>query len=87
MGMTYGYKAGDLPVTEDISGRLLRLPLFYDITDQEQEYVVERIREYLEGAEGRFIEPTLSGTASTVAAREGLVPSGTGSGDVAKLGL
>ena len=27
MGMTMGYRPGDLPVTEDVSSRLLRLPL------------------------------------------------------------
>jgi len=28
----FGYTEHDLPVTNDVSGRLLRLPLFYDIT-------------------------------------------------------
>ena len=36
MGRTFGYREGDLPVTEDLSGRLLRLPLYYDITEEEQ---------------------------------------------------
>ena len=33
MGRTLGYEPGDLPVTESMSGRLLRLPMFYEITD------------------------------------------------------
>ena len=44
IGQTFGYREGDLPVTEAMSGRLLRLPLFYEITEQEQEHVVNQIR-------------------------------------------
>jgi dTDP-4-amino-4,6-dideoxygalactose transaminase len=47
MGAKFGYRAEDLPVTEDISARLLRLPLYYEITEQEQAEVVRRITEYL----------------------------------------
>jgi dTDP-4-amino-4,6-dideoxygalactose transaminase len=47
MGRTFGYTDRDLPVTNDISGRLLRLPLFYDITEEEQARVVDGIRSYL----------------------------------------
>lgn len=43
MGVKFGYKAGDCPVTEDISDRLVRLPLFYNMTDDEQTRVVEEI--------------------------------------------
>lgn len=50
MGNRLGYKAGDLPLTEDLSARLLRLPFFYDITEEEQMRVVNRIAEYLEPA-------------------------------------
>ena len=50
MGQTFGYRDGDLPVTEELSGRLLRLPLFYDITEEEQSRVVEQVRAFLEGA-------------------------------------
>jgi dTDP-4-amino-4,6-dideoxygalactose transaminase len=48
MGKTFGYDEGDLPVTEDISGRLLRLPLFYDITEAEQQRVVQEMKSFLE---------------------------------------
>lgn len=43
MGRLHGSTFRDLPVTDDISGRLLRLPLYYDITEAEQERVVEQI--------------------------------------------
>lgn len=43
MGMKLGAKPGDCPVTEDISDRLVRLPLFYNMTDDEQTRVIEEI--------------------------------------------
>ena len=46
MGRTYGYTENDLPVTESVSGRLLRLPLFYEITEGEQQRVVRLIQSY-----------------------------------------
>jgi dTDP-4-amino-4,6-dideoxygalactose transaminase len=48
MGRSFGYKDGDLPVTEDLSGRLLRLPLFHDITEADQARVVDEVSRYLE---------------------------------------
>jgi dTDP-4-amino-4,6-dideoxygalactose transaminase len=50
MGQTFGYRAGDLPVTEELSGRLLRLPLYYDITDDDLRRVVSEIESYLRAA-------------------------------------
>ena len=44
MGIKFGGKAGDCPVTEDISDRLVRLPLFYNMQDAEQTRVVEEIQ-------------------------------------------
>ncbi len=41
MGITFGGKPGDCPVTEDISDRLVRLPLFYDLSESELAYVIE----------------------------------------------
>ena len=46
MGRTFGYNDGDFPVTENLSGRLLRLPLFHDITEQEQTRVVDQVAAY-----------------------------------------
>jgi dTDP-4-amino-4,6-dideoxygalactose transaminase len=47
MGQTFGCAESDLPVTNDISGRVLRLPLYYDITEEEQARVVDGIRAFL----------------------------------------
>ena len=43
MGIKFGAKAGDCPVTEDISDRLVRLPLFYNMTENDQSRVIEEI--------------------------------------------
>lgn len=43
MGSKLGYHEFDLPVTEDLSGRLLRLPFYYDLTTGEQSTIVEQI--------------------------------------------
>ncbi len=40
-----GYKAGDLPVTERLSERVLSLPLFAELTDAQQQAVVDAIRQ------------------------------------------
>jgi len=41
MGKKFGYREQDLPQTEELSGRLLRLPFYYEITEAEQERVVQ----------------------------------------------
>jgi dTDP-4-amino-4,6-dideoxygalactose transaminase len=46
MGLTFGGKPGDCPVTEDISDRLVRLPLYYDLSDSELTYVIETIHAF-----------------------------------------
>jgi dTDP-4-amino-4,6-dideoxygalactose transaminase len=43
MGRSFGYKTGDLPITEDLSSRLLRLPVYFDISEAEQNSVVTAI--------------------------------------------
>jgi dTDP-4-amino-4,6-dideoxygalactose transaminase len=53
MAREYGYREGDLPVTENLGGRLLRLPLFYDITEAEQQRVVDQVRAFLHQAPSR----------------------------------
>lgn len=45
MGRTFGGKEGDCPVTEDVSGRLLRLPFYNALTDAEQDEVIAAVRE------------------------------------------
>lgn len=46
MGRKFGGKFGDCPVTEDVSDRLLRLPLFHDLGEGDQRRVVEAIKEF-----------------------------------------
>lgn len=55
MGRNFGYKEGDLPVTEDLSGRLLRLPFYYDITEEEQAAVVAQIASYCKSVASRAV--------------------------------
>jgi dTDP-4-amino-4,6-dideoxygalactose transaminase len=50
MGAKLGYRDGDLPETEDLSGRLLRLPFFPELTAGEQLRVVGCVREFFERA-------------------------------------
>jgi len=46
MGRSFGGKPGDCPVTEDISDRLLRLPLFNWLSEADQSRVIEAIIEF-----------------------------------------
>ena len=48
MGESFGYREGDLPLTEDLSGRLLRLPFYPDITRDEQMRVVNCLSDFLD---------------------------------------
>ncbi len=43
MGLGMGYREGDLPVTEDLSKRLVRLPCYYELTKEDQDRVIEGI--------------------------------------------
>lgn len=43
MGQKFGYREGDLPNTEFISDRLLRLPFYNEMTEEEQIQIIEAI--------------------------------------------
>lgn len=43
MGLKLGYKKGDLPKTENLSGRLLRLPMYAELKDKEINYIIDKI--------------------------------------------
>jgi len=43
MGVRFGGRPGQCPVTERISDRLLRLPFYNDLTEDEQDEVMEAI--------------------------------------------
>ncbi len=46
MGKKFGGKEGDCPVTEKVNDQLLRLPFYNELTEQEQEYVIEGIKKF-----------------------------------------
>lgn len=45
-GAKYGRVSGHLPITDDLSERLLRLPMYYEMMDEEIESVVESLGKY-----------------------------------------
>jgi hypothetical protein len=47
-------------VTEDLSGRLLRLPLYYEVSEFEQRTVVDHVINFLRARQSR---PVLVGSA------------------------
>ena len=46
MGRRFGGREGDGPVTEDVSNRLVRLPFYKDLSESDQQRVVEAIRAF-----------------------------------------
>ena len=49
MGLKLGYKEGDFPITEDVSRRLVRLPFYNSMTEEEQDYVIGEVINCLKG--------------------------------------
>jgi dTDP-4-amino-4,6-dideoxygalactose transaminase len=47
MGMRFGYRDGDLPLTESLSGRLLRLPFYADLELEEQKFIVNMVKKII----------------------------------------
>jgi perosamine synthetase len=41
----FGYKEGDFPVTEDVTGRTIALPFFNHLKEERVNYVVEKLKE------------------------------------------
>lgn len=48
MGGRFGYHQGDLPVSESIASRLLRLPFYFDLTREDQERIIDNIHEFFQ---------------------------------------
>ena len=44
MGLKFGARSGDCPVTERISDQLVRLPFYFNMTEDEQSHVIHEIR-------------------------------------------
>lgn len=49
MGRRLGYRGGELPVTESLSRRLVRLPCFFELGEEQQACVVSAVRRFLAG--------------------------------------
>lgn len=41
-----GYKKGDFPIAEEISATELSLPMYYGMTDEEVQYVIDKVNEF-----------------------------------------
>lgn len=48
MGIKFGGRAGQCPVTESVSDRLLRLPFYTDLAESDQSEVIDQIRRFNE---------------------------------------
>jgi dTDP-4-amino-4,6-dideoxygalactose transaminase len=46
MGMRFGGKVGDCPVAESIADRLIRLPLYYSLSQNEQLEIIQAIQQF-----------------------------------------
>jgi len=46
MGRRFGGQGGDCPVTEDVSDRLLRLPFYNELNEQDQHFVVQALLDW-----------------------------------------
>ena len=48
MGMRFGGAAGDCPVAEDVSERIVRLPFYTDLSHAEQTSVIETVKSFVQ---------------------------------------
>jgi dTDP-4-amino-4,6-dideoxygalactose transaminase len=46
MGLSFGGRAGQLPVTESVTDRILRLPFYFHLSDLEQEQVIGHVLDF-----------------------------------------
>jgi dTDP-4-amino-4,6-dideoxygalactose transaminase len=46
MGRKFGYQDGDLPLTEELSDRLVRLPFYFDLSETDQLQVISIIKKF-----------------------------------------
>ena len=46
MGQRLGGKPGDCPITEDLSDRVLRLPFYNDLSEEDQTYVIDSLHAF-----------------------------------------
>ena len=41
-----GFKEGDFPIAEEISSTQLSIPMYYGMTDEEVQYVIDKVNEF-----------------------------------------
>jgi len=49
MGVSLGYRKGMLPVTEDLSARLIRLPFYFELSDEDIYRIAGEVKSYFDG--------------------------------------
>jgi dTDP-4-amino-4,6-dideoxygalactose transaminase len=54
MGQKLGYRYGKLRKTEDISSRLLRLPFYSSMSEDEQDWVIKNLRNVLKASRKHY---------------------------------
>jgi dTDP-4-amino-4,6-dideoxygalactose transaminase len=59
MGERFGQRGPGLPVTEDVSRRLLRLPLYHDLTEADQRSVAQHLVEFFDRSPARVVVPAI----------------------------
>ena len=42
-----GYQEGDFPIAEEISATQLSLPMYYGMTDEEVQYVIDCVNQFI----------------------------------------
>jgi dTDP-4-amino-4,6-dideoxygalactose transaminase len=48
VGRSLGYQPADLPITQDVADRLLRLPLYHELTDADQDRVIAGVESFFD---------------------------------------
>ena len=46
-GITFGYKPSDLPITEDLASRIVRLPFYTELGEIGLDYCIKSMKEVL----------------------------------------
>jgi len=69
MGRKFGGRAGQCPVTEDLSNRLLRLPFYNELTEADQANVIAAIKSFPGLSAAAASRVTVSAAAAARSAR------------------
>jgi dTDP-4-amino-4,6-dideoxygalactose transaminase len=64
MGQQFGGRAGDCPVTESVSDRLIRLPLYFELSAEEQTEVIQHVQAFRTTSKAHASDATYSAARS-----------------------